>query len=256
MHRQIGIGQPQNPQRRAVVVVVDHAITEPFAERHVACRIMADHRRFVRSERATARPERPGPVHHVTVPVGILEIGRPRRDIRRNQRTTMRGQPFGQCPRLQGPHKNRPKRLDKRRRANIVDHRAPPAGQAHGIAMKPVRARPAAGRDRRGTGAGGGGEIAGMVVKPATGIRETGKVGTKFGSQEIVPVAIGDEQDGAAGHGITPLMAASKISQTRAPLDRRAAISGVSGCDSRNGTCCSANPPCERSRVPASCDRS
>ncbi len=63
-----------------------------------------------------------------------------------------------------------------------------------------------------------------MVPKPPSLVGKAGEVGAQIRTQKIVAMAVGDEQDDtAAGHAVTPLIAASKISHTRAPVAYSAA---------------------------------
>src|SRR5204862_4560332 len=92
-------------------------------------------------------------------------------------------------------------------------------------------------------------------------LAQLGEKRRRLGHDQIGPQTVADDDDGsfgpAARHGTIPFKAASKISKLRSRRDSDLArYSADTGYDSRNGTRCSKQPPCERSRCPARPDRS
>ena len=160
----IGLGQPQDRDRRGALF--EDIATEALGHRAVpgdalceagACRIV---------NRDAARAEAAGRMMDPAMPVRILEIGGPRRDIGAGDRVfAVPAQPLGQGRDMQGAagraahavaEIGRPRRAADEPLALVERHR---------VAEEAVPCRPAAGRDRGGAGARRRGEDAAMRRK-------------------------------------------------------------------------------------------
>ena len=207
-----------------------------------------------------------GRVIDPAVPVRVLEIGRAGRDVgARDRGFAVPAQPLGEGRHVQGA---------AGRAAHPVREIGMPGRAAdepvafverHRIAEQPVPRRQAAGRDRGGAGPRRRGKDAAMRGEPGAALAQFDRNGVSSGpirsARRLSQMTMTAR--------VVPFMARPPFRVLHSARNRRyrnCAAGAIarssrstrrdSGRDSRNGTVCSPAPPCERSRCPASADRS